>query len=142
MEQVMQPASQLELAATALSNIIRTMKLDCGMLSHIPALVMKGTNSQTGWICACKIKVETNSSIFALSHLRHSKVAKDCLQVQFPCIFPAVLKFHQAEESIHSSEGRRHSSTYCMHPALTNTHQYLDTQATTGKSFHVFKHSI
>lgn len=142
MERAMLPAPQLELAATALSNIIRTMKPNCGMLSHIPALVMKGANSQTAWTCACKIKVETNSSIFALSHFRHSKVAKDCLQIQFPCIFPLVLGFHQAEESVHSSEGRRHSSTYCMCPVLSKTHQYLNSQATTGKSPHVFKHSI
>lgn len=85
------------------------MKLDCGMLSRIPALVTKGAHSQTGWIGACKIKLETNSSIFALSPFRHSKVAKDRLLVQFPCTFPIALEFHQAEESIHSSAGRRYS---------------------------------
>lgn len=62
-EHARQAVFQPELAAIPLGNFIRTMKTDCGTLSHIPALVVKGTNSQTSWICACKIKAGASSSI-------------------------------------------------------------------------------
>lgn len=111
--------------------------------SHIPALAMKGTNSQTCWICACKIKVENSSSIFALSPFRHSEAAKDWWLVQFPQCFP-----HST--GISSSwrkpplfwEQETFSWGHCRYSALTKTNCYLNTQTPTGKSLPVFKHNI
>lgn len=117
------------------------MKLDCGTLSHVPALAMKGTNSQTCWICACKIKVETSSYIFALSPFRHSEAAKDWWLVQFPQCFPYSIGI--------SSSWRKpplfwkqetFSWGHCKYSALTKMNCYLNTQTTTGKSLPVFNH--
>jgi len=84
MEHVRQPVSEPELAAIPLGNVTSAMKFHCATLSQVPALVMKGTNSQTCWICACKITAESSSSIFLCHPLDIQKQIQIDSWVHFP----------------------------------------------------------
>lgn len=117
------------------------MRLSCGSLSHIPALAMKGTNSQTGWICACKIKAETSSSIFALSPFRHSEAAKDWWLVQFPQCIPHGTRISSSwRKPPLFWEQEMLPWGHCRYSALTKTSCYLNSQTNTRKSHPLFKH--
>lgn len=127
---------QPELAAIPLGNFIRTMKMDCGTLSHIPALVVKGTNSQTSWICACKIKAGASIAFLLCHRLDIQKQPKTDGWFHFPSVFPTALEFHPAGESQETF-----SSVQRRYPALAKTNCHLNTQITTEKSLPVWKHS-